>query len=212
MAGLGYKLFASGEVLTAANLQGYAVDQSTMVFATSAARTTALAAPSQGMVSYLSDSNSVEVYDGSAWKRVVKSTGSILQVVYATTTTQVNNNTSTYADTGLTATITPYATSSKILVSVSHPLLTKTAGNANNGVDLQLLRGATQINSTATIGFTGTTIENRVGASFVVLDSPATTSATTYKTQFRNNFNGTGVSMVASATVISTITLMEVTA
>ena len=61
MAGLGYKLFAAGEVLTAANLQGYAVDQSTMVFATSAARTTALAAPSQGMVSWLNDS-------GTAWQ------------------------------------------------------------------------------------------------------------------------------------------------
>lgn len=61
MAGLGYKLFAAGEVLTAANLQGYAVDQSTMVFASSAARTTALAAPSQGMVSWLNDS-------GTAWQ------------------------------------------------------------------------------------------------------------------------------------------------
>jgi hypothetical protein len=69
MAGLGYKLFAAGEVLTAANLQGYAVDQSTMVFATSAARTTALAAPSQGMVSWLNDSGTAwqyyELYDAS---------------------------------------------------------------------------------------------------------------------------------------------------
>jgi len=61
MAGLGYKLFAAGEVLTAANLQGYAVDQSTMVFASSAARTTALVAPSQGMISWLNDS-------GTAWQ------------------------------------------------------------------------------------------------------------------------------------------------
>jgi hypothetical protein len=69
MAGLGYKLFAAGEVLTAANLQGYAVDQSTMVFATSAARTTALPAPSQGMVSWLNDSGTTwqyyELYNAS---------------------------------------------------------------------------------------------------------------------------------------------------
>jgi hypothetical protein len=70
MAGLGYKLFASGEVLTAANLQGYAVDQSTMVFASSAARTTALATPSQGMVTLLTDDNRIEVYNGTAWKIV----------------------------------------------------------------------------------------------------------------------------------------------
>ena len=62
MAGLGYKAFASGEVLTAANLQGYAVDQSTMVFASAAARTSALASPSQGMVSFLTDSGTVWQY------------------------------------------------------------------------------------------------------------------------------------------------------
>jgi hypothetical protein len=62
MAGLGYKSFTSGEVLTAANLQGYAVDQSIMVFATSAARTTALAAPSQGMMSFQTDVGALEKY------------------------------------------------------------------------------------------------------------------------------------------------------
>lgn len=62
MAGLGYKLFAAGEVLTAANLQGYAVDQSVMKFATTAARTSALAAPSQGMMSWIDATGSLEVY------------------------------------------------------------------------------------------------------------------------------------------------------
>lgn len=62
MAGLGYKLFSAGEVLTAGNLQGYGIDQTTMVFASSAARTTALPAPSQGMVSFLSDSGTTWQY------------------------------------------------------------------------------------------------------------------------------------------------------
>lgn len=62
MAGLGYKSFASGEVLTAANLQGYAVDQSVMKFATTAARTAALAAPSQGMMSWIDATGSLEIY------------------------------------------------------------------------------------------------------------------------------------------------------
>jgi hypothetical protein len=69
MAGLGYKLFAAGEVLTAANLQGYSVDQSTMVFASAAERTTELAAPSQGMLSFLNDSGTTwqyfELYNAS---------------------------------------------------------------------------------------------------------------------------------------------------
>ena len=62
MAGLGYKLFAAGEILTAGNLQGYGIDQSVMVFASAADRTTALSAPSQGMVTYLLDSGTTWQY------------------------------------------------------------------------------------------------------------------------------------------------------
>jgi len=67
MAGLGRKTFASGEVLTAANTQGYLMDQSVMVFADEAARTSAIAAPTEGMFSYLSDTDDLEYYSGSAW-------------------------------------------------------------------------------------------------------------------------------------------------
>jgi len=57
-----YKLFSSGEVLTASDLQTYSVDQSVLNFATSADRTTALPTPSQGMVSFLEDSGTTWVY------------------------------------------------------------------------------------------------------------------------------------------------------
>ena len=71
MAGLGRKTFAAGEVLTAVNVQGYLMDQTVMVFASSAARSSALGtAVSEGMMSYLADSNEVTVYDGSAWQSV----------------------------------------------------------------------------------------------------------------------------------------------
>lgn len=72
MAGLGRKTFTAGEVLTAANVQGYLQDQTVMVFAGTAARGSALgtAVLSEGMVTYLSDSNSVELWDGSAWATV----------------------------------------------------------------------------------------------------------------------------------------------
>jgi hypothetical protein len=62
MAGLGYRTFTAGAVLTAAQVQGYLQDQVVMDFASSAARTSALASPSQGMVSYLTDSNSYWQY------------------------------------------------------------------------------------------------------------------------------------------------------
>jgi hypothetical protein len=67
MAGLGKKTFNAGDVLTASDVQGYLADQTIMVFASSSARTTALPSPSEGMFSYLSDSNTSWVYDGSAW-------------------------------------------------------------------------------------------------------------------------------------------------
>jgi hypothetical protein len=62
MAGQGYRLFSAGEVLTAANLQNFAVDQSVMVFSSAAERTTELSAPSQGMVSFLNDSGTTWQY------------------------------------------------------------------------------------------------------------------------------------------------------
>ena len=75
MAGAGYKLFATGDVLTAAQVNTYLMQQTVMVFASSAARTTALSGVlAEGMVSWLSDTNVLEAYDGSAW---VGATGDI---------------------------------------------------------------------------------------------------------------------------------------
>jgi hypothetical protein len=62
MPGLGWKQFNAGDILTAAQVQGYLQDQVVMDFASNAARTSALASPSQGMISYLTDSNSYWQY------------------------------------------------------------------------------------------------------------------------------------------------------
>jgi hypothetical protein len=71
MAGAGYKLFATGDVLTAAQVNTYLMQQTVMVFASSAARTTALSGVlAEGMLSYLSDTNAVEKYDGSSWSAI----------------------------------------------------------------------------------------------------------------------------------------------
>jgi hypothetical protein len=66
-AGLGYKEFSTGDVLTAADANGYLASQVVMVFASAAARTSAIASPQEGMISYLKDTNSTEYYSGSAW-------------------------------------------------------------------------------------------------------------------------------------------------
>jgi hypothetical protein len=71
MPGLGRKTFTSGEVLTAANVQGYLMDQSVMVFASASARSSALGtAVSAGMFTYLQDTLSFEGYNGTTWAAV----------------------------------------------------------------------------------------------------------------------------------------------
>ena len=124
----------------------------------------------------------------------------VLQLIAATPVTSVvTSATTTYADTGLTATITPQAVTNKVLV-VTMNACGKTAGSANNGMFLQLLRGASVI-STYSFGlFTGTAIVNVGSLDMTVLDSPATTSATTYKMQFKNNVAVSQVEYASNST------------
>jgi hypothetical protein len=68
-AGLGFKTFAVGEILSAANVNGYLM-QGVWVFANAAARTAAVTSPQEGNFSYLKDTNSTEYYTGSAWVAV----------------------------------------------------------------------------------------------------------------------------------------------
>jgi len=84
MAGAGYKLFNTGDVLTAAQVNTYLQEQTVMVFASSTARTTALSGVlAEGMMSYLQDTNAVEVYNGSAWVGV-SGAGDLTEIVAGT--------------------------------------------------------------------------------------------------------------------------------
>jgi len=64
MAGAGFKTFTAGAVLTATEVNTYLMQQATQVYASSAARSSAVPVPTEGMVTYLSDTNIVETYDG----------------------------------------------------------------------------------------------------------------------------------------------------
>jgi hypothetical protein len=142
-------------------------------------------------------------------------TGSVLQVVNATTNTETSNATSTYADTTLTATITPTSATSKILVLVDQNGCGKVTNDTN--VQLRLVRNGTALffidSAVANTNTSG--VSNIVGsASCNYLDSPATTSALTYKTQFasRQNNNLAYVQYGYNTATTSTITLMEIAA
>ena len=137
--------------------------------------------------------------------------GKVLQVVMGSTSTAVGNSTSTYADTGLTATITPSLSSSKVLVLVSQNGVGVTEGNASNRIQAKLLRGGTDIAKFAEDSIWSNTALLKFGFSYSLnyLDTPATTSATTYKTQF-NNMNNTAAAYVQVSNSLSTIILMEI--
>lgn len=138
--------------------------------------------------------------------------GKVLQVVTATTTTSVTNSTTTYADTNLTASITPTSATSKVMVLIAqHAEAYRAAYDA--GLFIKILRGATTIWDplrptlySAHGGSSDAEIISMVGFSY--LDSPATTSATTYKTQFKATSSATA--KCQNASTMSSIILMEI--
>lgn len=140
-------------------------------------------------------------------------TGSVLQVVSSAIATYVSSSSSTFADTGVTATITPLYSTSKILILINHAGCSKEA--ANTAIMLRLMRNSTQIlyleDRAASTGDTSTNFIGPMSTNY--LDSPATTSAITYKTQYAASNGGTvSIGNYGTVAVTSTITLMEIAA
>jgi len=139
-----------------------------------------------------------------------KSAGTVLQVVSATYSTQTTSTSGSYADTGITATITPTSATSKVLCMVTHGDISKSA--ADTWTSIRLVRaGATVMQPNLYILDTGSTA--RTGAitqTTIYLDSPATTSATIYKTQFASA--GTGTITLFGSNTTGSIILMEIAA
>jgi hypothetical protein len=267
-AGLGFKTFNTGDVLSAADVNGYLM-QGVLVFAGATARDAAITSPQEGQFAFLKDTNVTTYYTGSAWANldttgmtnpmtttgdtIYSSSGStparlgigtagqvlqvnsgatapewatpaggggkVLQVVQASSNTETSVAGTTYGDTTLSATITPSATNSKILVFVSQQLRSRNDTATGTFSGLRLVRGATTIFTpgTATFTFAGITTfsTNDISfysiANFHYLDSPSTTSATTYKTQAANSSgSGTSLAITQQSSAVSVITLMEI--
>jgi hypothetical protein len=265
-AGLGFKTFATGEVLSAANVNGYLM-QGVLVFASAAARDAAITAPAEGQYAYTKDTDLLFYYSGSAWVAatgisptivdakgdLIAATaadtvsrlavganatvltadsaqatgmkwaaaaggGKVLQVVSTTFSTQtITGQSDIYGDTGLTLAITPTLNTSKILVLVAQSV-GLLAGSTITTLQtrIRLMRDASAI-YTNPMGFKisllASSANHECGTvlSITYLDSPATTSATTYKTQGANPAAAgtTDIAFQRSAGT-STITLLEI--
>jgi hypothetical protein len=132
----------------------------------------------------------------------------VLQVVQTTSTTEVTSSTNTQITTGLTASITPSSSSSKVLVIASSNFK-KTNSNSGNRIQVNILRGATNILICENITYNATAVENWSPWAAVYLDSPATTSSITYDITFANAQNVASASAQAAGSRGS-IVLLEI--
>lgn len=135
--------------------------------------------------------------------------GQPVQTVQGTTATEVSSSTNAYVDTGLTATITPTSASHVVLVNVSQAGCAKDTGNTS--LSLKLVRASSDILQIETsAGNTGSAARNYFGPiSRLYRDSPGTTAATIYKTQFMSQQNTAAAVVQIGSAETSTITLTE---
>jgi hypothetical protein len=142
------------------------------------------------------------------------SAGNVLQVVNATFATSTTTTSTSYQASGLTASITPRFSTSKILVAASVPY--DTYGGTSNQASLTLYRGATNLitNGFSIIGGAGALNIQAGSSGLSWLDSPATTSSTTYTIYFRAapTSSGGAVARIFVDSYAGSITLMEIAA
>jgi len=176
-----------------------------------------------------SSNNIVLASDGSTTiSNLSGGVGKVVQVVSAVKTGQSSTTSDSMSDTGLTASITPSATSSKILVQVCHPFRIHRSGEYEGYGGIDVLRDSTVIYEAAKrsgAGYTGIFISIGVNASFAgnsnthnltIMDSPSSTSSLTYKTQYAIDYSSqlylNPTHGDSNYTPHSTIVLMEIAA
>lgn len=203
--------FTAGEILTAANMN-ISARTGIPVFADTTARDAAFGGTgektlAEGQFAYLESTNATQYYDGATWKGLG---GKILQVVMAETSTAVTTTSTSFVTTGLSGSITPSATNSKILITTMQSV--KQANTATTGF-YTLFRGTVSGTNLATGSITSFALTAVVATEeynsmpMQYLDSPNTTSATTYTAGFKVD-SGTASANFAGTT--SVMILMEI--
>jgi len=185
----GYREFQTGEVLTAANVNQFLMEQAVMTFADGTARDAALSGVlREGLLVYNLATSELQKYDGSAWVSAAPAppAGIGSNVVTNFLDTIVTLSGTVAAVSGFTVSITPTSTSSKILLlAMIHHAQDDTGGRimnfrfTRNGTAIAIppAAGLRRLMTAANIQ----AISNSQGNIFMgFLDSPSTTSAVTY--------------------------------
>ena len=209
-AGTGISGGGTSGTVTITNSMATAIDaKGDLIVGTGADTFSKLTAGTNG---YLLTADSAEA-TGLKWAAPAGG-GKVLQVVQGTLTGGISSGSSTFADTGLSVSITPSSASSKVLIITTLSGCRKTG--ADTYLEFKLLRASTNIMNVGYTAHNGQAGQpNDIGTtSLTILDSPATTSATTYKVQWAN---GTGAGTVVvndygnqGDTTKSTIIAMEI--
>jgi len=185
----GYLEFTTGQVLTAAQVNDFLMEQAVMTFADDAARTTALAGVlREGLLTYNLNTGALERYDGTAWVPAAPETPGIgSNVVFAESTSTFSTTSGTQVnDTTVSAVITPSSNTAKVLVIAR----TRTRNNtANSACIIRLARDATGIGITNVM--TSSTASADVSGTLIHLDSPGTAAPVTYTITLAADVSGT---------------------
>tara|TARA_R100000231_G_scaffold82527_1_gene63073 strand:+ start:136 stop:609 length:474 start_codon:yes stop_codon:yes gene_type:complete len=134
--------------------------------------------------------------------------GHVVQVIQGSTNTEVSGDTTTYTDTTLSATITPKSASSKIFIKVNQHCRWD-----RYGLSIRVLRGSTAIQEPAqkfTLYSADVNDDLRMFYINEILDTPSTTSAVTYKTQYASNVSSGASIRLNGNGFYSYLTLMEI--
>lgn len=176
--------------------------------------TTRPVSPYEGQMIYETDTDMVSIWNGSAWRYIAATTptnGTVLQVVQGTLTTQQTFTSSTASASSLAVSITPKSSSSKVLVMVSVNGINRQTNDT--GLNLWLYRGASSIAQFGrqVLRMSGNGSESWDATSGIeLLDSPSTTSSTTYTVYGASSGNSVYAIFNHSGVTTSTITAMEI--
>jgi len=162
------------------------------------------------MPTEISGSTGVDKIQSDAIEHADLPSGSVLQVVHSNTNSNFAVGGPSYTDTGLSATITPKFATSKIYIQVGQPGWISVDTTSARHVNFNICRGSTQLIQGKVVYKAASGYDTPFSNNLNWLDSPNTTSATTYKTQMKINNSSADAYAQQDSDSYSTITLMEI--